>query len=142
VESVQERIDKLPDEEREQMLDLLRSKWYQGLNPKIRAVVDLAPPQYLYSMNGNVLVEIKSYEENKIDEREPVWLCVKVLPEWNPAYAIEREVWGVPPREVTREALLTVAKRERRISAGKGLAWMKRLQNTRNRDDVRRGNAQ
>jgi hypothetical protein len=142
VESIQELIDKLPEEERAEWLQLLRSQWYQGLNPRIREVVLQAPPIYLYRLSGIELVEIKSYEENKLDHEEPIWLCVKVKPEWNASYAIEREVWGVPPRELKREALLTVARRQRRVSVGKGLGWMKRLQNTRNRDDVLRGNAQ
>lgn len=141
---MEEMLDKLPDADRVEYRNMLNSPWYNNLKKRVQKAVLENPPFYLYRLKSapGVLVTIKSYEESKKDREFPIFVCLKLKPEWNSAYAFEREIWGTPVEELIRVELVSEAKRKRRISTASGLPWMKRIINTRNREDVKRGNQQ
>lgn len=135
-----EELAKLPDNERREWLTMLSISWFRELPELVQQAAIHRPPFYLYKLRSTGhLVSIKKYDQNKTND-EDIKIVVVVSPDFNKEFVFERELWGVPAEELEKIKLLSVAKMEKLLSSARGLPWMKRLINTRSREDVLRGN--
>lgn len=127
------------DLEREEWLKLFNHPWYQKLPERLKKLVKERPPFYLYKMRstGHFAI-IQSYNEDNKDDSAELIITVKLKPEHNSAFVFEREIFGVPKRDLEPFKLIRVARVMDIISGAQ--SNMKRLINPRDRNDVLRGN--
>ena len=138
--------EQLTDIERREWQKVFNTKWYQQVLPgKVKELVKTHPPFYIYDLKGTGhIATIHSYHDSKEDPDavEP-FMTVMLLPKYNREFLVERGIWGVPPRALERIELRCIADAEQIVSTvSNGLPWMQRLINTRDRNDVLRGNSQ
>lgn len=145
MESITEMLDKLTEVEREHWSKFLNSKFFLETlrTQRLKETALLAPPMYLYKLRSTGhLATIKEYVESIENEDAPIMVTVFLHPEWNPSLLAIREIFGVPVHDLERIGIVEVEKRKKRLSMAKSLPFMQRVINTRNREDVRRGNKQ
>lgn len=139
MQNLQEILDKLPtDRERYEWNRMLQSTWFKELSPRLQEFVISLPPIYQYETRGQ-LVEITQYDEDKEDPNAPITVVIAIKPEANSQYLFERRIQFTPAHELKRGELLRVAKIQKLMSDARNLGRMQRLINTKDREDVMRG---
>lgn len=141
MDNLDEILSKLSERERYEWNRMLNDPWFLNLSHRLKEFVISLPPIYLYEMRDH-LIEIYQYDEDKHDAQAPITVTASIKPEWNSQYLFQRMVRFVPAHELKRLELVRVARLEKIISSARHLPWMQRLINTKDRQDVARGNRQ
>lgn len=136
---MEEVSNNVSDLERGEWQKLFNHPWYQKLPERLKKLVKERPPFYLYKMRSTGhFVTIHSYNEDKFDDNAELVITVKLKPEHNKEFVFERELFGVPKRDLEPFKIMAVARVMDIISGAR--SNMKRLINPRDRNDVLRGN--
>lgn len=137
---MEEFLDKKTELERKEWLKVFRSKWYLELPERIKQIVKQYPPFFTYKLKSTGhLAIIKEFGDDKEDHEAPVFVVVKLLPKYNQDLIFERDLWGVPLSDLEHVEMRMITDMKKRVTSGDS-PFMKRLINTRDREDVLRGN--